>query len=164
MGTEVTTRPGWLTERRRTDIVGEVVGAFESETAAVLLDTAPKRENITVWVLVGFLALIVLLSCVVNVDIVVEGTGKISPVSGVLYVSPYNTGIIKTVNVRAGDFVRKGQTLATLDPTFTQADLVQLQEHLASDQAVVARGQAELAGVAPVFSKNDEHQTLQEGI
>jgi hemolysin D len=164
MDTQLAARPGWLTERRRTDIVGEVVGAFESETAAVFLDTAPKRERVTVWVLVGFLALTVLLAGVVNVDIVVEGSGKISPVKGVLYVSPYNTGIIKTVNVRAGDFVRKGQALATLDPTFTQADLVQLQEHLASDAAVVAREEAELAGVAPVFSTKDSNQALQAGI
>jgi HlyD family type I secretion membrane fusion protein len=164
MGTEVTTRPAWLTQRRRTDIVGEVVGAFESETAAVLLDTAPTRENFTVWVLVGFLGLVVLLACVVNVDIVVSGAGRISPVSGVLYVSPYNTGIVKTVNVRVGDFVKKGQALATLDPTFTQADLLQLQEHLASDEAAVAREQAELAGLAPVFPREDKYQALQAGI
>ena len=164
MGTEVTTRPGWLTLRRKTDIVGEVVGAFESETAAVMLDTAPKREHVTVWVLVAFSVLAVVVACVIHVDIVVEGVGKVSPVSGVLYVSPYNTGIVKTVNVRAGDFVKKGQALATLDPTFTQADMVQLQEHMASDEAVVAREKAEVAGVAPQFPNDDANKTLQEGI
>jgi len=164
MGTEVATRPGWLTPRRRTDIVGDVVGAFESETAAVLLETAPRREHITVWVLAGFLALAVLLACVLNVDIVVEGTGKISPMAGALYVSPYSTGIIKTVNVRAGDFVKKGQALATLDPTFTQADLTQLQQHLSSDEAVVAREQAEVANKVPVFPHKDDYQALQAGI
>ena len=55
MGTELTTRPGWLTLRRKTDIVGDVIGAFESETAAVFLHTAPAREHITLYVLVGFL-------------------------------------------------------------------------------------------------------------
>ncbi len=164
MGTEVATRTGWLTTRRRTDIVGDVVGAFESETAAVLLETAPRREHITVWVLFGFLTLVVLLSCVLKVDIVVEGTGKISPLAGALYVSPYSTGIVKTVNVRAGDFVKKGQALATLDPTFTQADLTQLQQHLSSDEAAVAREQAEIANLAPVFPHNDDYQALQAGI
>ena len=164
MGTEVVPRSSWLTLRRRTDIVGEVVGAFESETAAVLLATAPRREHVTIWVLVGFLALCVLWAFFADVDIVVEGAGKISPVAGVLYVSPYNTGIVKTVNVRPGDFVRKGQALATLDPTFTQADLVQLQQHLSSDEAVVAREQAELANVAPAYPHKDEYQALQERI
>jgi hemolysin D len=161
MGTELTARPGWLTPRRKTDIVGEVVGAFESETAAILLETAPKREHVTVWVLVTFLAVIVVLSCVVDVDIVVEGLGRISPLSGVLYVSPYNTGIVKAVNVRTGDFVKKGQALATLDPTFTQADLTQLQEHLASDEAVVAREVAEMAKRPYVFSISDKYQAVQ---
>ncbi len=164
MGTEVATRPGWLTLRRRTDIVGEVVGAFESETAAVLLETSPRREHITMWVLFGFLTLMVFLACVVKVDIVVEGTGKIAPVAGVLYVSPYSTGIIKAVTVREGDFVKKGQPLATLDPTFTQAILTQLQAHLASDEALVAREQAEVANVAPVFKHQDDYQKLQAGI
>jgi len=164
MGAEVTSRPGWLTLRRKTDIVGDVVGAFESETAAVFLDTAPVREHITVYVLVGFLLLSVLLLCVVKVDIVVSGTGRVSPVRGVLYVSPYATGIVKSVHVKAGDFVKKGQALATLDPTFTQADLLQFQERLASDEALVARERAELAGVRPVFSDRDPQQKLQAEI
>jgi hemolysin D len=164
MGTELTTRPGWLTLRRKTDIVGDVVGAFESETAEVFLLTAPAREHITLYVLVGLLVLSVVLSCVVKLDIVVSGTGRIAPVKGQLYVSPYNAGIVKDVNVKAGDFVKKGQALATLDPTFTQADLLQLQEHLASDEAVVAREQAELAGVPPVFPDSDHYQELQSGI
>lgn len=164
MGTEVVPRPGSLTVRRRTDIVGEVVGAFESETAAVLLDTAPAREHITVWVVAGFLTLVVVLACVINVDIVVEGAGKISPVSGVLYVSPYNTGIIKSVNVRAGDYVKKGQALATLDPTFTQADLVQLQQHLSSDEAVVAREQAEVGNLVPAFPHTNDYQAIQAAL
>jgi HlyD family type I secretion membrane fusion protein len=163
MGTELTTRPRWLTLRRKTDIVGDVIGAFESETAEVFLLTAPAREHTTLYVLVGLLTLSVILSCVVNLDIVVSGTGRIAPVQGQLYVSPYSTGIVKKVNVKAGEFVKKGQSLATLDPTFTQADLVQLQEHMESDEAAVAREKAELAGVRPVFS--DEHyQKLQAEI
>jgi HlyD family type I secretion membrane fusion protein len=161
MGTELATRPGWLTVRRKTDIVGEVIGAFESETAAVLLQTAPRREHITVWVLVGFVALSVLLCCVVKIDIVVVGSGTVSPTKGVLYVSPFTTGIVKAVNVRAGDVVKKGQALATLDPTFTQADLTQLREHLASDEAVVAREEAEMAKRPYVWSTADKHQAVQ---
>lgn len=164
MGTELTTRPGWLTLRRKTDVVGDVVGAFESETAEVFLLTAPAREHMTLYVLVGLMVLAVVLSCVVKLDIVVSGTGRIAPIKGELYVSPYNQGIVKQVNVKAGEFVKKGQTLATLDPTFTQADLLQLQEHLTSDVAVVAREQAEMAGVVPVFSDKDPYQKLQAEI
>jgi hemolysin D len=145
MGTELTTRPGWLTLRRKTDIVGDVVGAFESETAEVFLLTAPVREHTTLYILVGLLTLAIVLSCVVKLDIVISGTGRIAPVQGELYVSPYTSGLVKKVNVKAGDFVKKGQALATLDPTFTQADLLQLQQNLTSDEAVVAREKAEFS-------------------
>ncbi len=164
MGTELTTRPGWLTLRRKTDIVGDVVGAFESETAEVFLLTAPVREHTTLYILVGLLTLAIVLSCVVKLDIVISGTGRIAPVQGELYVSPYTSGLVKKVNVKAGDFVKKGQALATLDPTFTQADLLQLQQHLASDEAVVAREKAEFSGVQPVFSDSDPYQKLQARI
>jgi len=60
--------------------------------------------------------------------------------------------------------VKKGQALATLDPTFTQADLLQLQEHLSSDQATVAREEAEIAQRPYVYSKTDRHQAIQGGL
>ncbi len=51
------------------------------------------------------------------------------------------------VHVKAGDVVKRGQPLATLDPTFTQADLLQLQQKLSSDEAAVASApEAEMAG------------------
>lgn len=164
MSTELTTRRNALALRRRTEIVGEVIGAFESETSAVFVATAPAGQHISLYVLAGFIVLVVFLSSVVNVDIVVTGTGMVSPVSGVLYVSPFNTGIVKQVNVRAGDFVKKGQALATLDPTFTQADLVQLQQHLDSDEAVVAREQAQVSRSHYAASTATPYQALQAGI
>jgi HlyD family type I secretion membrane fusion protein len=63
--------------------------------------------------------------------------------------------------VKAGQIVRKGQPLATLDPTFTHADLVQLQQHLDSDQAAVNRETAELAGRPYVYSNSDTYQSTQ---
>lgn len=170
MGTELTTRKGWLVPfrgwmtPRATDSIGDVIGAFESETKAVFLSTAPARAHRAVYVLSALLVLSVALSCIVKLDIVVSGTGKVAPVSGEIYISPFATGVVKTVNVRAGDYVKKGQTLATLDATFTQADLSQLKDHLASAEAVVAREKAEVAGLKPNFSDSDPYQKFQAEI
>ncbi len=79
------------------------------------------------------------LTAVVKLDRVVNSVGRIEATAGSLYLSPYDTGIIRQINVKAGEVVKKGQSLATLDPTFTHADLLQLQQHLASDAASVAR-------------------------
>ncbi len=164
MGTEVVARRNTLPAQRKKEIAGDVIGAFESETVAVFLATAPRREHIVILSLCGFLLLCVILGFIVHLDIVVSGTGVVSPVSGQIYVSPFNTGIIKKVNVRPGDFVKKGQSLATLDPTFTQADLTQLQEHLASDEATVAREEAEVSDRPFAVSNTDHVWTLQQGI
>ena len=150
--------------RRQPSSVGHVVGAFESETAAVFLRTAPGRQHVILYVLVGILVLSVGLCAVVKLDRVVTSVGRIVPTAGELYLSPFDTGIVKQINVKVGDIVKKGQSLATLDPTFTHADLVQLQQKLASDEAAVARFEAEMSGRKYKFSKAVPAQALQGGI
>jgi hemolysin D len=153
-----------LAPKRQTDIVGEVVGAFESETAAVFLRTAPAHEHLVLYALVAFLVVVLTLASVVKLDRVVTGGGVVVPTAGAMYVSPFDTGIVKQVNVRAGDVVKKGQVLATLDPTFAHADLQQLQQRTSSDEAQVARLEAEITGNPYVFSTTNPDQMLQGGI
>jgi hemolysin D len=150
--------------RRKSDAVGDVVGAFESDTVAVFLRTAPANEHIILYVLAAMLILSVGLMAVVKLDRVVSSVGRIVPTGGELYISPFDTGIVRQVNVKAGDVVKKGQVLATLDPTFTHADLLQLQQKLASDEAAVARLEAELSGKPYAFSATDPAQSLQGDI
>jgi len=153
-----------LALRRRPDVVGDVVGAFESETAAVFLRTTPVNEHIILYVLAGMFALGLVLSAIVKLDKVVTGIGRIVPAAGPLYVSPFDTGIVRQVLVREGDIVRKGQVLATLDPTFTSADLTELKQKFARDEAAVTRLEAELAGQPYVGSASDPAQALQMAI
>src|SRR5262249_39641019 len=53
--------------------------------------------------------------------------------------------IIKSLNVKEGERVTKGQLLATLDPTFATADVGALKAQVASLDAQIARAKAELA-------------------
>jgi hemolysin D len=153
-----------LVPRRRALQVGDLVGAFESETAAVFLQTAPARQHLILYTLIGILVVSVGLAAIVKLDRVVTSVGRIVPTAGSMYVSPFDTGIVRQVNVKVGDVVKKGQSLATLDPTFTRADLLQLQQKSASDEAAVARLQAELSGQQYAYSAVDPYQALQGGI
>jgi HlyD family type I secretion membrane fusion protein len=151
--------------RRQSDSVGELIGAFESDTAAVFLRIAPSRASVTMYVFTGMLVLGIVLSCIVKLDRVVTSvSGIIVTSQGTLYVSPLNTAVIKSVNVKVHQVVKKGQALATIDPTFTQADLLQMQEHMASDQATVDRERAEIASRPYKFSATDKYQAVQGGI
>lgn len=143
------------------DRLGELLGAFESETAAVILRTSPGIERMTLYVLVGFIVLALILAAVVKLDRVVTGQGRMVPINGEIYVSAFDTGIVRQVLVKAGDIVKKGQPLARLDPTFTQADVTQLQEKRSSDEAEIARCQAELNGQPYLHSEGNSYRALQ---
>ena len=151
--------------QRKSSAVGELIGAFESDTAAVFLHTAPAQESIVVYIVAGMFLLGIALAAVVKLDRVVTSTaGFMVPTSGSLYVSPLNPALVRQVNVKVGQIVKKGEALATLDPTFTQADLLQLQERLASDEATVAREEAELAVRPYQFSATDKYESVQGGL
>jgi len=159
----------WITggvpsTHRRSSPVGDIVGAFESDTIAVLVRTAPANEHVILYVLAAMVVVMVVLMSVVKLDRVVTSIGRIVPSGGELYISPFDSSIIRQINVKAGDVVKKGAALATLDPTFTHADLLQLQQKLSSDEAAVARLEAEVAGKPYVFSQTDPYQALQGGI
>ena len=64
--------------------------------------------------------------------------------------------IIKTIDVREGEQVQPGQLLATLDATFTSADLAQVKLQIASLETQVARDEAELKQQALVFPGKSE--------
>jgi len=162
MSTRATSLPAL---RGGSDVVSELIGAFESETTAVFLRTAPTNEHIILDVLAAMMVLAIVLAAIVKLDRVVTSTsGLIATTAGFIYVSPLDPGIVRQVNVKAGQIVKKGQALATLDPTFTHADLEQLQEHFASDTAAVAREGAELADVPYQYSTADPYQSTQGGI
>src|ERR1700689_2386594 len=87
--------------RRRSGVVGDVVGAFESDTAAVFLRTAPHNEHIVLYELAGMLVFAVGLMAIVKLDRVVTSAGRIVTAAGSLYVSPFDTGIVREVRVKA---------------------------------------------------------------
>ncbi len=149
---------------RRHNELAQVVGAFESETAAVFLRTAPAREHLVLYALFAMLLLALLLSAIVKLDRVVVSSGRVVPVGGEIYVSPFDAGIVREVRVKAGDVVKKGQPLALLDPTFTRADRVQLESQVASQGAAVQRLEAELSDRRYRYLASDPYQALQGGI
>ena len=54
-------------------------------------------------------------------------------------VQPLETSIIRSINVSVGDVVSAGESLGTLDATFTEADVSQLQIRLSDLTANIER-------------------------
>src|SRR5262249_52118138 len=66
--------------------------------------------------------------------------------------------------VKVGDTVRKGQALATLDPTFSQADVAQLRDRATSLSAQVARLEAQIDDLPYAPATVDREARLQATI
>lgn len=153
-------KPLFSLGRPRSEELEEVVGAFESETTALMARTRPRSPRIVLYVVAGLLGAALLAGALVKLDRYVTGTGVILPMSGAVFVSPFDNGQVRDILVKVGDRVKKGQVLATLDPTFTQADVTQLREHRDSDLAAIARLEAELAHRPYVYSRSRHYEAL----
>jgi len=128
---------------------------FESATAEVLGRYHPIAQRGTLYTLSGLVLVSILFMCVFKIERVVSAPGRLLPITGTFTVQPMEKAIINRVLVSVGDQVRKGQVLATCDPTFATADLTQLQQKIASLQAQVRRMEAEQAGEElPAVNKN----------
>ena len=135
-----------LYRRAPVDTIEAPLSAFESETQAVIQRTSPYSEHAVLHLIAGIIVLSLILMSVVRLDRIVTGTGMIIPTEGSLFVNPLDREIVSAILVKRGELVKKGQALAKLDPTFTTADFEQLQQKLASAQALVQRLQTEADG------------------
>jgi HlyD family type I secretion membrane fusion protein len=151
-----------LARQKRDVSVNVLVSAFESETASVFVRTTPASEHLVLYVIVSMMVLALVLMGVTKLDRIVSGTGRIISSEGSLYIQPLDKAIIRSIKVKVGDVVKKGQVLAALDPTFAGADLAQLQEKMASTRAQVARLEAEHADKTYSAVGGDRYELLQQ--
>lgn len=106
-------------------------------------------SGVSRWVLYALTGLIVcflIWATVSEVDEIVIGRGRLITTQPNLMVQPLEASIVQSLDVRVGQVVKKGQRLASLDPTFAAADESQLKGRLSSLQAQAERIEAELAG------------------
>ncbi|RAK61305.1 HlyD family type I secretion periplasmic adaptor subunit [Phenylobacterium hankyongense] len=150
--------------RDRADLIAAPISAFESETQALIQRTTPYSERAILHVLAGIVLLALLLMAVIKLDRVVSGEGRILPSQGSLFIQPLDRAIVTQIVAHAGDVVKKGEVLASLDPTFAQADLSNLEQKRASADALVRRLTAEQTGQPYVADPASPYSVLQASI
>jgi len=125
---------------------GREVRVFQSETAEILEAAQPSQALLLAFILTGVFASLLLIAVCMRIDRVISSTaGEIVTVDPTVVLGALDQSIIKTIDVSEGQKVEKGQVLATLDPTFTTADVGALKAQVASLDAQIARCKAELA-------------------
>jgi hemolysin D len=81
-----------------------------------------------------------------TVDIVAVSSGKIIPTSRTKVIQPFETGVVRAINVRDGESVKIGDALVELDPTMVAAELGHLKNDFMATRLEAARLRAALAG------------------
>ncbi len=119
---------------------------FLPDADAIERGPLPKFVRLTLHTLLLAFVCFIIWACVSPVEKIVIAHGKlVNPLPNIV-VQPLETSIIQSINVRVGQIVKKGQVLATLDPTFTTADETQLRVRLQSLDTQASGLRAELSG------------------
>ncbi|MBB4366804.1 HlyD family secretion protein [Bradyrhizobium sp. CIR18] len=146
------------------------VRQFQSETDAIREEAEPLIARATLFVLSAFMVTIVAILALTRMDRVITSVGgRIVPVGQISVLQALDPSIIKTIDVREGEQVQPGQLIATLDATFTSADLTQAKLQIASLETQVARDEAELNQHPLVFASRPDsdyqkYATLQKAL
>jgi hemolysin D len=139
-----------------------VVAEFHPDAVEIEERAPPRIARLTLYSVVALLLAVVVWASLSRVDTIVVAQGKLITTTASLVVQPLETSVIRDIRVKVGDIVSRGQVLAALDPTFSQADLDNLQIRVSALDAAVARITAELDNRE--YSPPTESKNADEGL
>jgi hemolysin D len=123
-----------------------LIRIFQSEVGEVREDPEPAQLRITLHVLAGLFTALLAVSFFMQINrVVTSSAGQIVTTEPSIVLQALDASIIKSLDVQEGERVKRGQLLATLDPTFAAADVGAAASQIASLEAQISRTEAELA-------------------
>jgi len=94
-----------------------------------------------------------------HVDIIASAAGKVIPSGRVKIVQPFETGVVRAIDVHDGQRVKAGDALIELDPTITTAEAAHVKSDLLAARLDIARLRSALtdrAFEAPAGASQDQ--------
>lgn len=119
---------------------------FQSELEVVIAEPAPPILGRPHLAVAGMLVLAGILASIIHVDMVIVAPGRLITQAPPIILQPIALSVVREMRVKPGDVVRRGQILATLDPTFTAADRSSLSSQQKTLFALLRRLELEAAG------------------
>lgn len=113
---------------------------------AIMDERPPQYLQMVGYGVAAMVACAVLAAAFVQADVVVQGSGQLTTDVPPVVLQPMERSIVREMRVKVGDSVKKGQVLATLDPTFIQADMASLAAQHQTLLAQTRRLEAEWTG------------------
>lgn len=152
-----------LKQRQRTSDLRRSALEFRPDADEIEHSPISSGIPITLYLLVALVAAFIIWARVSEVTQVVVARGRLVTPQPNIVIQPIETAQLETLQVQVGQIVRKGQLLASLEPTFISADLKQLQDRFNSLDAQVRRLEAETAGSDFSVSEGRD-DALQAGV
>jgi hemolysin D len=127
-------------ERSESDALAFLPAALE------IVETPPSPVGRAIGVaIVALFCLALTWATFGQVDIVASASGKVVPSGRVKLIQPFETGVVRAIQVHDGQSVKEGDVLVELDPTMTSAEQEHIRSDLIASQLDVARLRAVLS-------------------
>jgi len=115
--------------------------------ALEIMETPPSPVgHVLALAVIGVFCVALVWAAFGTVDIVAVAPGKIIPSGRTKVVQPFETGVVRAINVRDGQSVKLGDVLLELDATMAGAELGHLKSDLMAARLEAARLRAAIAG------------------
>jgi hemolysin D len=137
---------------------------FNSPSAALVAMPPNATARYITWIVGSMAITMIAVMGLFPLDRVVSTTGELVSTASTMLVQPLETAIVKSIDVKEGEVVHKGQVLAHLDPTMTGADATNLQQQTQAYKSQIDRLEAEAAGTDYKFDLNNPASTSQAAI
>jgi hemolysin D len=148
----------------RMDPTLPIILEYQSPSTAIVNMPMPPLARGFTLTLSSMIAVMCVLTGVIEVDRVVTAPGIVVARASTIVVQPLDTAIVRSIEVEPGDVVHAGHVLARLDPTFATADLGTLVAQVSTLQAQVSRMQAEMENRPFTYTGLDPNMAFQASI
>lgn len=122
------------------------IAEFQSDATELESQRPPFPARAALYLILLLLLSVLLWACLFKVDEIVVAPGKFIPSSNDIVMKPFETVVIKKVEVEVGQRVKEGQSLIVFNNSINQANVNRLTEHLDSIKEEVDRLTAEFNG------------------
>ena len=99
---------------------------FQPDALEIKHERLPWWARLGVWSAFFFMAGAILWACFFKVDVVVSAEGKLVTDTPNIVMKPLERTVIKSIDVKVGEVVKKDQVLFTFDPVMNNAEAERL--------------------------------------
>lgn len=143
-----------------------LLNEFQPDAVEIEKRSVPGGVRFTLYTVAALITSFIIWACWAKVDKIVTATGQLITTEQAVVIDTKLSTPINSINAKFGDKVEAGFVIATLDPTFSDADLKQLNEKKNALTAAMVRLAAERDGTDFNMSRfeNDRDWLMQNQV